>query len=202
MTRRNLLSLSAGFFAPVVLGSCSSMGEIKKTGKAPPKSKINAKSFWARRQEWKGEDWVYSVVEIGDRFLLVYHNDELGWAFPGGVVKPFDHGVKEEDNDDLIKAATVYVHDQAMVPVMGGEAIVMSYGYVIDERRSKMKMVHWLNIFCLADNLPTPQANLKDTREARWAALDDPELGRILKMRLDEMKEAGEGKTLNLKPSF
>lgn len=195
------MRLGMSLIAPTVLSSCSSSEKIEMKSTAP-KSKVNAKAYQARREEWKGEDWVYSVVEIGDRILMVYHNDGMGWGFPGGIVHPYEDGEKDEKNDDLMKAATLYVHDQALIPILAGEATVLAYGYVIDERQNKVKMTHWLNIYCMGDTLPTPQPNLNDVQEARWIAVDDPELGEILKMRLNEMKEMGEGKTGTLKTAL
>jgi len=201
ITRRNAMQLGMGFLAPFVLSSCGTSGGYRQK-KLAPESKINKKAYWARREEWKGEDWVYGIVEIGDRILMVYHKDTIGWGFPGGIVQPFVYGEKNEKNDDLIKAATFYVHDQALVPVMANESIVLAYGYMIDERQNKIKMTHWLNVFVLGDNLPTPQPSLVDVQEARWVATDDPELGEILKMRLEEIKEVGEGKTGTIKLAF
>lgn len=198
ITRRGLLGMGIALPLFGTVSSCNSPGK-KQLGKKAPKSKINAKSYWARREAWTGDDWVFGVVEIGDRILLVKRSDELGWSFPGGLVKPYDHGEKEEDNEDLTKAATVYAHDQGLIPVIASESIILSYGYAIDELHNSINMVHWVNVFCQSDSLPTPQANLIDILDARWVATDDPELGSILQQRLDEIKQAGEGKTFMLK---
>lgn len=196
-TRRNLLYMGMGIPLAASMFGCPASG-TRRVGKVAPKTKLNPKSYWARREAWTGEEWVFGVVEIGDRILMVKHKNELGWGFPGGIVRPFENGEKNKDNDDLIKASTVYVHDQALIPVLAGETIALAYGYVIDERRNKVILVHWMNVFSLSDYLPTPQANMNDVADARWVAVDDPELGEILKMRLDEIREAGEGKTMVL----
>ncbi len=197
LSRRNLLHLGMGIPLAASVSACLTSG-TRRVGKAAPKTKLNTESYWARREAWTGEEWVFGVVEVGDRILMVKHKNELGWGFPGGIVRPFENGEKNKNNDDLIKASTVYVHNQALIPVLAGETIALAYGYVIDERRNKVILVHWMNVFSLSDYLPTPQANMNDVTDARWAAVDDPELGEILQMRLNEIKEAGEGKTMTL----
>ncbi len=195
LSRRTVIQMGAGLPLSAMLLSCGG-NSTQRTGKAAPKSKINQESYWARRQEWKGEEWVYGIVQISDRTLMVNRNDGMGWSFPGGRLDAIQHGEKHEKNDDIINAATVFVHDQTLIPVLAKEAIIIAYGYVIDERGGENKLVHWVNVFCLGDDLPRPQAGLNIVKEAQWAAGDDPYLGACLTQRLKEVEQAGEGKTL------
>ncbi|MGC9326300.1 MAG: hypothetical protein ACP5I1_01570 [Candidatus Hinthialibacter sp.] len=197
ITRRGCLRLGWGLPFSASLIGCGMMN-TKNQSSQLPKDKINAKAHWARREQWTGEEWVFGVVEISDRLMMVEHKNELGWAFPGGIVTPDKYGLRDKENMDLRHAATLYVHEQTMIPVIMDLANVLAYGYVIDPLNQKVKMVHWMNVFCISDIPPTCQADLTTVNQARWLALDDPELGGILKMRLDEMNEAGEGKTLLL----
>lgn len=195
MTRRDLLRLGWGLPFSASLIGCGMMNMRGKSSQLP-KDNVNAKAHWARREQWTGEEWVFGVVEIGDRLMMVEHKNELGWAFPGGIVTPGQYGLRDKENMDLRHAATLYVHEQAMIPVIMDMANVLAYGYVIDPIGQKVKMVHWMNVFCISNELPRAQADLTTVNQARWLALDDPDLGGILKMRLDEIDEAGEGKTL------
>ena len=166
LSRRSVIQMGAGLPLSAMLLSCGGKG-TRRTGKPAPESKINLESYWARRQEWKGEEWVYSVVQISDRTMMVNRNDGMGWAFPGGKLDHVKHGEKSVKNDDIINAATVFVHDQTLIPVISKEAIILAYGYVIDVRGGQNKLVHWINVFCSGNDLPKPQAGLNVVKEVQ-----------------------------------
>lgn len=196
LSRRNMIKAGSLFLSTPLLSSCSMKGGLWR--KHNTYSKIKKNVHWARRNEWNGEEAVFGLIQIGDRYLMIRRNDGLGWTFPGGLVIPGEHGQKNEEGSDLIRAASTYAHDQALIAVLGDEGMIISYGYAIDTVDNRMLLVHWLKLAIPNDFLPTPSPNLKDSLEAKWIALDDPEVGPCLKQRLNEIVEVKEGGTITL----
>ncbi len=158
-----------------------------------PKTKIKSKYHWARREDWTGQERVVSVVPLGERHLMVQRSGGEGWTFPGGVVDPAVYGEKAQDNMDLIRAATEYVHDQTLIAVLAKGGTLLAYGYALDPLRGQVYLTHWINVYTLGQFAPKPTPNQRDIVDARWVAYDDPYLGTCLKQQLDAMTQAGEG---------
>lgn len=191
-TRRRFMQLTAGGLFLPWLGSCANEDIIDRE----PKQNINMDVLWTRRQEWAGKEAVRSVVRMGDRYIMVRGKDPLGWVFPGGLIHADIHGARDKEAHDMRMAAEDYAHSQAMVQVWARQAVIISYGYGIDETDPEMKMIYWIAVTVPTTVLPTPQADLTHTEEAKWVALDHPTLGPCLQRRLDEMVQAREGGTV------
>lgn len=193
-TRRSFLSST--LLLPAMFSSCRSMLE-KPHGM---ETKLNLESHWARREEWTGLEMVKGVVNMSDHFLMVERNDPMHWDFPGGIVRHNIHGPKTEENTDLVRAVTEYVHAQGMVQIEASQAKLIAYGYGIDVVNDRTYLVHWLTVNVPSKLPPTPHANLRNILDTRWVGMEDPYLKRCLEARIEEFKQAKEGGTVLLQP--
>lgn len=196
ISRRTVLQIGSLFLVNSLWKGCA--GIVDRPSQFKPV--VNRKAHWTRRNEWTGDEYVLGVCQIENRFLMIQKNDGWGWTFPWGKVEPGKYGYKNEKNEDLIKAANFIVHDQTYIPIVGGDGVVLAYGYAIDNVRDKVYLAHWVQVAPLSDFPTHPQPNLRDVFEARWASPEDPMLGNCLARRLKEINDAGEGKTLILEP--
>lgn len=200
ITRRQWMQTLTGLAIPSLCLSCETINKNFDEMDHGLKTKLNRKVHWARRQEWTGRDMVKGIVRIEDRYLLVQSRDTMNWDFPCGLVNPEIHGPKSNDNQDLIRAATEYVNSLAMIQVVANLANLAAYGYAIDSSQEKTYMIHWLLVAVPTISLPPIHPNLRETVDARWVGLDDPELQSCLKKRIDEYMTAKEGGTILLEP--
>lgn len=196
LSRRSLIQLVPALALPAFGVACKSLDEIGRGFG----TKLNKKVHWVRRQEWRGIEMVRAIAQYGDRFILVKYKETNRWDFPGGLVNEKIHGPKTKENGDLVHAVTDYTHSQAMVPVMDGVARLEAYGYGIDVSTNQTYLVHWLHVIIPTNLIPTLNANLSDTAEAKWVALDDPFLRNCLEQRIKEYKLANEGNSVLLEP--
>ncbi|MGI6457803.1 MAG: hypothetical protein ACOX5R_19580 [bacterium] len=183
--RRQILKSTAGLLLVPIITGCAGLGVDEE-----PDPQVDVDVLWSRRQEWTGKEVVRGIVNMGDRYLMVRGKDHLGWVFPGGRVDAERHGQKTESTRDLMNAVTEYVHDQALVQVWAKQTTEVAYGYGIDDETNELIMIHWLEVAIPSKTLPSVHANLKDTEEARWVALDDSDVGYCLQLRLDEIQQA------------
>lgn len=186
MLRLGLLPLAAGGF-----WRCSGLDVRDQK----INSQVNEEVHWARREQWTGEEMVFGVAVIQDRYLLVHHDNYLGWAFPGGTVHAGPHGQKLPNNFDLLNAVVDYSHTQAMLSFEISETALFAYGYGIDPIREKTVMVHWFELGLSPAALPNVYPNLEDIIDARWVAADSTRYGGCLEKKRAEYLEAQEGKT-------
>jgi len=191
LSRRRILQMSSLAVIPNLLVSCS--GAFTKKGAKPIQPKINMDIHWARRQEWNGAEFVFGVVRFGEFTLMVQRNDPMGWTFPGGVIDPKIHGPKSPKALELVSAAAEYILTQASVSVLPSKAVILSYGYLIDEKNDRILLAHWVAISPSNSFPPPPHADLHNTSDARWVTLDDPKAGNCLRLRMEESIGAGEG---------
>ncbi len=187
-SRRQLLLAAPGLLITQLFASCAGMGR----GNSEFDVKINKKAHWSRRENWPGQEYVYGVAGLGDRYLLVKHRRQ-GWDFPGGPVYNESHGSKNEENEDLSYAVASYVNSQALIPQKLGESKLFAYGYAINPQTQTNYLVHWFSIGMPQTFLSEPHANMNDTTDAEWATADDPVIGKCLRMRMKEYQQAGEG---------
>lgn len=187
MNRRDAFIPFAGLLLAPALVSCMSMEQ-----KTRYSSDINKKVHWARRENWTGREYVMGVAGMGERFLMVKKRN-IGWDFPGGPVVPEVHGIKSEDGNELNFAVAAYVNSQALISQRLGEAELFAYGYAINPTTNENVLVHWFSIG-LPQTFPSdPTPNLTETLGAKWATVDDPVVGKCLRMRIQEYTDAAEG---------
>lgn len=187
INRREMLLTATGLTLPALFYSCDSM----KT-KTEFDSKINKKVHWARRQNWTGKEYVFGVAGLGDRYLMVKMRN-TGWDFPGGSVIAGLHGQKTDENQDLVFAAASYVNSQALISQRLGESKLFAYGFAINPLTNENSLIHWFNIAVPNTFASDPHPNLKDTIDAKWVTIDDPVIGKCLRMRIQEYTDAAEG---------
>jgi len=186
----SLLAIAAG------LGACATGIRRDK----PVRAKVDLKYQWTRRQEWTGLESVAGVLRLGDRYLLTHRTDGMGWAFPGGLTDPNLYGGKSKDNKDLLKTIIDYVFKQTMIGVLGHDAVLIAYGYALDTTRNRTLLQHWFALSAPSNFPPIPHADLQNSTEAKWVALDDPMLGKCLQNRIQEYTRADAGGTVVLEP--
>ena len=194
VTRRGWLRSIPSLLVPPMMMSCA----LGSPQSMLSKTKIKLKYHWARREEWTGLEVVAGVVRIGDRYLLVKRVDGLGWTFPGGLVDSRVHGEKKKDNKDLIRAVLDYVHSEALIGIVGNDAVLLAYGYALNSVTNKTLLQHWFAIGISSSFPPVPNANLREVVDAKWVALDDPVLGDCLRQRIKEYTDIGAGGTVIL----
>ena len=189
--RRIWLQTTAGAVIPSLFLSCTMLDKMME-GKSEFNTNINKKAHWARRENWTGKEYVHGVAGLGDRYLMVKMRN-AGWDFPGGPVVAEVHGQKTKDNKDLIFAAAGYVNSQALISQRLGESNLFAYGFAINPITNENSLIHWFNIGVPNTFASEPHPNLKDSIDAKWVTLDDPVIGRCLRMRIQEYQDAAEG---------
>lgn len=187
LNRRNFLIPMAGILVAPTLVTCISMDRKTKFS-----ANINKKVHWARRENWTGPEYVVGVAGMGDRYLMVKKRSS-GWDFPGGPVVAKAHGQKTDENKDITFAVASYFNSQALISQRLGEAELFAYGFMINPATNENYLVHWFSMG-MPQTFPTdPSPNLTETLDAKWATIDDPVIGKCLRMRIQEYTDAAEG---------